>query len=122
MRLTTSVPPPQLILHSPQSTPMSYLQTETMSTDELDKYYHKLTKKHSLMNSEILKCNSALRTLPLGQDRFRRQYWMLGHAGGVYVEGLNRKRRFIGQSSVLIIIFVSLFCLHFVSIVSLFCR
>ena len=68
-----------------------------MSTEELDKYYQKLTKKHSLMSSEIVKCGSALRTMPLGQDRYRRQYWLLGHAGGVYVEGLNRKRRFIGE-------------------------
>ena len=68
-----------------------------MSTEELDKYYQKLTKKHTLMSSEIVKCGSALRTMPLGQDRYRRQYWLLGHAGGVYVEGLNRKRRFIGK-------------------------
>ena len=69
-----------------------------MTSEELDKYYQKLTKKHSSLTSDIVKCGSALRTMPLGQDRFRRQYWMLGHAGGVYVEGLNRKRRFIGKS------------------------
>ena len=80
-----------------QNTPMNFLPTENMTTEELDRYYHKLLKKHGHMTAEIVKCKAALRTLPLGQDRHRRQYWLLGHAGGVYVEGLNRKRRFVGK-------------------------
>ena len=52
-----------------QMTPVAYQNTDTMTSEELEKYYQKLTKRHNAMSSEIVKCNSALRTLPLGQDR-----------------------------------------------------
>ena len=51
---------PKIILTLPlsQSVPIS---TESMTTEELEKYYHKLTKKHGQMSVEIVKCGSALR-------------------------------------------------------------
>ena len=52
MRLNILTPP---LL---QSVPIS---TESMTTEELEKYYHKLTKKHGQMSVEIVKCGSALR-------------------------------------------------------------
>ena len=45
-------------------------------------------QKHSSFRAKLFASSHSLRALSLGQDRFKRRHWILPHAGGVYIEGL----------------------------------
>lgn len=46
-------------------------------------------QKHVQFRSKLFGSSHALRALCLGQDRYKRRYWILPHGGGVFVEGLD---------------------------------
>lgn len=45
-------------------------------------------QKHTQFRSKLFGSSHALRALCLGQDRYKRRYWILPHGGGVFVEGM----------------------------------
>ena len=59
-----------------------------MSNDEVEKRIEKLSRQCTLMTNKLTKAVHGLRVSCLGQDRYRRRYWVLPAAGGVFVEGL----------------------------------
>ena len=50
-------------------------------------------QKHSQFRSKLFGASHALRALCLGQDRFKRRYWILPRGGGVFVEGMETAER-----------------------------
>lgn len=59
-----------------------------MTNEELDKKIEKLNKQSNQMNNKLNKALNSYRIFPLGQDRYRRTYWVLPNVGGVFVEGM----------------------------------
>ncbi|XP_054161911.1 bromodomain adjacent to zinc finger domain protein 2B-like [Oppia nitens] len=59
-----------------------------LTNEEIDKKIDKLTKQFNQMNNKLNKAINMYRVSPLGQDRYRRRYWVLPNAGGVFVEGI----------------------------------
>lgn len=59
-----------------------------LSNEEIDKKIDKLNKQCNQSNNKINKATNMFRVTSLGQDRYRRRYWVLPNAGGVFVEGL----------------------------------
>ncbi|XP_068123665.1 bromodomain adjacent to zinc finger domain protein 2A isoform X2 [Hyperolius riggenbachi] len=57
------------------------------STLDLERQMEKLTKRQTFLRKKILACSQRLRSASLGQDRYRRFYWLLPHIGGIFVEG-----------------------------------
>uniref|UniRef100_F6T5B1 Bromodomain adjacent to zinc finger domain 2A n=2 Tax=Xenopus tropicalis TaxID=8364 RepID=F6T5B1_XENTR len=58
------------------------------SVVELERQIEKLTKRQMFFRKKILGSSQRLRTVCLGQDRYRRCYWMVPHLGGIFIEGL----------------------------------
>ncbi|XP_070536234.1 bromodomain adjacent to zinc finger domain protein 2B-like isoform X4 [Ptychodera flava] len=58
------------------------------SAEEMDKKIEKLTRQQSQFRTKLFEASHSLRAMSFGQDRFRRRYWVLPHAGGIYVEGM----------------------------------
>ncbi|MEE6471589.1 hypothetical protein FKM82_009305 [Ascaphus truei] len=54
---------------------------------ELERQIEKLTKRKMFFRKKLLHSSQRLRSVSLGQDRYRRRYWMLPHLGGIFVEG-----------------------------------
>lgn len=61
---------------------------EPTTQEELERRLKKLEKKHTQFRSKLFNSSHALRALCLGQDRYKRRYWILPHGGGVFVEGM----------------------------------
>lgn len=59
-----------------------------MTNEEIDKKIEKLSRQCTLMTNKLNKAVHGLRVPSLGQDRYRRRYWVLPAAGGVFVEGM----------------------------------
>lgn len=59
-----------------------------MSNEEIDKKIEKLTRQCTLMTNKLNKAMHGLRVNALGQDRYRRRYWVLPASGGIFVEGM----------------------------------
>ncbi|XP_036390288.1 bromodomain adjacent to zinc finger domain protein 2A-like isoform X2 [Megalops cyprinoides] len=57
------------------------------SIPELERQIDKLTKRQVFFCKKLLQCSHIMRGLSLGQDRYRRRYWVLPHIGGILVEG-----------------------------------
>ncbi|XP_056418390.1 bromodomain adjacent to zinc finger domain protein 2A isoform X2 [Hyla sarda] len=62
--------------------------SSNVNTLELERQIEKLTKRQMFLRKKIISCSQRLRCMSLGQDRFRRFYWMLPRIGGIFVEGL----------------------------------
>lgn len=62
--------------------------TDPTTVEEIEKRVAKLEKKHSKYRHKLFTASHTLRGLCIGQDRYKRRYHILPHAGGVYVEGL----------------------------------
>ncbi|XP_075055611.1 bromodomain adjacent to zinc finger domain protein 2A isoform X2 [Mixophyes fleayi] len=60
----------------------------SVNTGDLEKQIEKLTKRQMFLRKKIIGSSQRLRCVCLGQDRYRRFYWMLPHIGGIFVEGL----------------------------------
>lgn len=59
-----------------------------LTNEELDKKIEKLNKQCNAMNNKMQRALNSFRVFPLGQDRYRRTYWVLPSCGGVFVEGM----------------------------------
>ncbi|KAG9491545.1 hypothetical protein GDO78_000190 [Eleutherodactylus coqui] len=62
--------------------------SSNVNTLDLERQIEKLTKRQMFLRKKIISCSQRLRCMSLGQDRYRRFYWMLPHIGGIFVEGL----------------------------------
>ncbi|XP_069826551.1 bromodomain adjacent to zinc finger domain protein 2A [Dendropsophus ebraccatus] len=61
--------------------------SSNVNTLDLERQIEKLTKRQTFLRKKIISCSQRLRCMSLGQDRYRRFYWMLPHIGGIFVEG-----------------------------------
>lgn len=59
-----------------------------LTNDELDKKIERLNKQCNAINNKMQRALNSFRVFPLGQDRYRRTYWVLPNCGGVFVEGM----------------------------------
>ena len=83
------IPPPIGALSSYVPTYSSAFDEEPgMTNDEIDKKLDKLNRQATLFTNKLNRAIHGLRVAPLGQDRYRRRYWLLPSSGGVFVEGL----------------------------------
>lgn len=60
----------------------------SLTNEELEKRIEKLSKQQTQYQSKVAKASSSIRAVMLGQDRFRRRYWLLPLAGGVFIEAM----------------------------------
>uniref|UniRef100_A0A8C3QF02 Bromodomain adjacent to zinc finger domain 2A n=1 Tax=Cyanoderma ruficeps TaxID=181631 RepID=A0A8C3QF02_9PASS len=66
--------------------------TSASSVPELERQIEKLAKRQMFFRKKLLHSSQTLRAASLGQDRFRRRYWVLPHLGGIFVEGAEGER------------------------------
>lgn len=59
-----------------------------MTNEELNKKIENSTRQYNKTSNKLEKAIYSMRACPLGQDRFRRRYWVLPQVGGVFVEGM----------------------------------
>ncbi|XP_014642116.1 PREDICTED: bromodomain adjacent to zinc finger domain protein 2A isoform X9 [Ceratotherium simum simum] len=57
------------------------------SIPELERQIEKLSKRQLFFRKKLLHSSQMLRAVSLGQDRYRRRYWVLPYLAGVFVEG-----------------------------------
>uniref|UniRef100_A0A8D0C4W9 Bromodomain adjacent to zinc finger domain 2A n=1 Tax=Salvator merianae TaxID=96440 RepID=A0A8D0C4W9_SALMN len=62
-------------------------ETSVSSVPELERQIEKLSKRQTFFRKKLLHASQLLRASSLGQDRYRRRYWVLPHLGGIFVEG-----------------------------------
>uniref|UniRef100_A0A8C2SY60 Bromodomain adjacent to zinc finger domain 2A n=1 Tax=Coturnix japonica TaxID=93934 RepID=A0A8C2SY60_COTJA len=62
--------------------------TLASSIPELERQIEKLAKRQMFFRKKLLHSSQTLRAASLGQDRYRRRYWVLPHLGGIFVEGV----------------------------------
>ncbi|KAF0026480.1 hypothetical protein F2P81_021217 [Scophthalmus maximus] len=58
------------------------------SVEELEKQIEKTYKQESQIRQKLLDSSHSLRSMVIGQDRYKRCYWVLPQCGGIYVEGM----------------------------------
>ncbi|KAG7464102.1 hypothetical protein MATL_G00183700 [Megalops atlanticus] len=61
---------------------------QAASVEELEKQIEKMTKQQSQIRRKLFEASHSLRSMPFGQDRYKRRYWVLPQCGGVFVEGM----------------------------------
>ncbi|XP_021561857.1 bromodomain adjacent to zinc finger domain protein 2A [Carlito syrichta] len=59
----------------------------TSSIPELERQIEKLSKRQQFFRKKLLHSTQMLRAVSLGQDRYRRRYWVLPYLAGIFVEG-----------------------------------
>uniref|UniRef100_A0A8C5XLQ2 Bromodomain adjacent to zinc finger domain 2A n=1 Tax=Microcebus murinus TaxID=30608 RepID=A0A8C5XLQ2_MICMU len=59
----------------------------TSSIPELERQIEKLSKRQLFFRKKLLHSSQMLRAVSLGQDRYRRRYWVLPYLAGIFVEG-----------------------------------
>ncbi|XP_053413555.1 bromodomain adjacent to zinc finger domain protein 2A isoform X1 [Nycticebus coucang] len=57
------------------------------SIPELERQIEKLSKRQLVFRKKLLHSSQMLRAVSLGQDRYRRRYWVLPYLAGIFVEG-----------------------------------
>ncbi|XP_026887772.2 bromodomain adjacent to zinc finger domain protein 2A isoform X1 [Electrophorus electricus] len=57
------------------------------SVPELERQIDKLTKRQVFFRKKLLQSSHCMRAMSLGQDRYRRRYWLMPHVGALLVEG-----------------------------------
>ncbi|XP_073769376.1 bromodomain adjacent to zinc finger domain protein 2B isoform X17 [Danio rerio] len=61
---------------------------QSTSIEELERQMEKLSKHQTQLRRKLLEASHSLRSIMLGQDRYKRRYWALPQCGGVFVEAL----------------------------------
>ncbi|XP_069086786.1 bromodomain adjacent to zinc finger domain protein 2A isoform X1 [Pleurodeles waltl] len=56
---------------------------------ELERQMEKLIKRQTFFRKKLFHASQLLRAVSLGQDRYRRRYWVLPHLGGIFLEGMD---------------------------------
>ncbi|XP_068184965.1 bromodomain adjacent to zinc finger domain protein 2B-like isoform X2 [Antennarius striatus] len=62
--------------------------TRLASMEELEKLIEKTYKQQSQIRLKLFDSSQCLRSMTIGQDRYRRHYWLLPQCGGIFVEGM----------------------------------
>ncbi|XP_053278065.1 bromodomain adjacent to zinc finger domain protein 2B [Pleuronectes platessa] len=60
----------------------------TATMEELEKQIEKLCMQQSQITQELLCSSQSQRSMMIGQDRFKRRYWLLPECGSIFVEGM----------------------------------
>ncbi|XP_072019979.1 LOW QUALITY PROTEIN: bromodomain adjacent to zinc finger domain protein 2B-like [Amphiura filiformis] len=63
-------------------------EDDGITVEEIQKKIERLQKQHSQFRHKIFDAHHIARATTFGQDRFKRRFWVLPHAGGIYVEGM----------------------------------
>ncbi|ESO92014.1 hypothetical protein LOTGIDRAFT_121430, partial [Lottia gigantea] len=63
-------------------------EEDDITLEECEKKIEKLTKQHGNYRNKVNNASIKLRTVPYGEDRYKRQYWVLPYCGGMYIEGI----------------------------------
>ncbi|XP_062257957.1 bromodomain adjacent to zinc finger domain protein 2B-like isoform X1 [Platichthys flesus] len=58
------------------------------SVEELEKQIEKLCMQQSQITQKLLHSSQSQRSMMIGQDRYKRRYWLLPECGGIFVEGM----------------------------------
>ncbi|KAG8452491.1 hypothetical protein GDO86_004324 [Hymenochirus boettgeri] len=66
---------------------------------ELERQIDRLSKRQMFFRKKILTSSQKLRTVCLGQDRYRRCYWMLPLQGGIFIEGLSESTEAVTEEA-----------------------
>lgn len=61
---------------------------DPQNLEQMEKKLKQMEKKHARFRSKLCDSSHTIRGVHLGQDRYKRRYFVLPNAGGVYVEGL----------------------------------
>ncbi|XP_062861932.1 bromodomain adjacent to zinc finger domain protein 2B isoform X2 [Trichomycterus rosablanca] len=61
---------------------------QVASVEELERQIEKLKKQQLQVRRKLFESSHSLRSMMLGQDRYKRRYWVLPRCGGVFVESL----------------------------------
>ncbi|XP_053278064.1 bromodomain adjacent to zinc finger domain protein 2B-like [Pleuronectes platessa] len=62
------------------------------SMEELEKQIEKLCMQQSQITQELLRSSQSQRSMMIGQDRYKRRYWLLPECGGIFVEGMESSK------------------------------
>ncbi|XP_053408583.1 bromodomain adjacent to zinc finger domain protein 2B-like isoform X2 [Mercenaria mercenaria] len=63
-------------------------EDDPTTLEECEKQIEKLRKQHVQYRDKVFKESQHVRGIDLGRDRYKRNYWVLPHAGGVFIEGM----------------------------------
>ncbi|MEQ2219408.1 hypothetical protein XENOCAPTIV_017377 [Xenoophorus captivus] len=65
-------------------------ETTTHSGDisELETKIQETSKLHSEISQKLFEASHSLRSMMVGEDRYRRHYWLLPQCGGIFIEGV----------------------------------
>ncbi|XP_008402228.1 bromodomain adjacent to zinc finger domain protein 2B isoform X2 [Poecilia reticulata] len=58
---------------------------------ELDTKIQKTCKLQNEISQKLFEASHSLRSMVVGEDRYRRRYWLLPHCGGIFVEGVENE-------------------------------
>ncbi|KAK5861207.1 hypothetical protein PBY51_022621 [Eleginops maclovinus] len=58
------------------------------SMEELEKQIEKTYKQQSQISQKLFDSSHLLRSMTIGQDRYKRRYWVLPQCSGIFVEGM----------------------------------
>ncbi|XP_041806612.1 bromodomain adjacent to zinc finger domain protein 2B isoform X3 [Chelmon rostratus] len=58
------------------------------SMEELEKQIEKTYKQQSQIRQKLFDASQSLRSMTIGQDRYKRRYWVFPQCGGIFVEGM----------------------------------
>ncbi|XP_041858352.1 bromodomain adjacent to zinc finger domain protein 2B isoform X2 [Melanotaenia boesemani] len=58
------------------------------SIEELEKQIEKACKLQSQIRQKLFDSSHSLRSMMIGEDRYKRRYWVLPQCGGIFVEGM----------------------------------
>nr|XP_020450350.1 bromodomain adjacent to zinc finger domain protein 2B-like isoform X3 [Monopterus albus] len=66
----------------------------SVSVEELEKQIEKTYKQQSQIRQKLFDSSHLLRSMMIGQDRYKRRYWVLPQCGGIFVEGMENGEGF----------------------------
>ncbi|KAJ4932896.1 hypothetical protein JOQ06_029734 [Pogonophryne albipinna] len=61
---------------------------QSASMEELEKQIEKTYKQQSQIRQKLFDSSHLLRSMTIGQDRYKRRYWVLPQCSGLFVEGM----------------------------------
>ncbi|KAI3356190.1 hypothetical protein L3Q82_017448, partial [Scortum barcoo] len=61
---------------------------QSASMEELEKQIEKTYKQQCQIRQKLFDSTHSQRSMTIGQDRYKRRYWVLPHCGGIFVEGM----------------------------------
>ncbi|XP_075810646.1 bromodomain adjacent to zinc finger domain protein 2A isoform X3 [Microtus pennsylvanicus] len=77
----------ETIVHGRRARRDGEIDIAASSIPELERQIEKLSKRQLFFRKKLLHSSQMLRAVSLGQDRYRRHYWVLPCLAGIFVEG-----------------------------------